>query len=257
MLRFLIFALSLARCLSLVTSTSATAAEKTFCSNTAPNVVVFLDVTTPYDEGDKATLVEGVSRIFEALEGGTRLSMRTIEDESTSSHRLVDICIPFCPSEGFWIDLLSDCTDGVIIDTKKQQRLMISEALVQTTKNRPELSHSAIVRTIALHAPEEFAEGRENRIYMFSDMIENSDYLSGKDFSRKPNDALIARLEQDQLIPNLNGAAVKVFGVGRGGSAARAPLTQERLTKLQDFWTRFFKTAGASVTLQQNLGVSD
>ena len=106
-------------------------------------------------------------------------------------------------------------------------------------------------------AAEEFAEGRENRIYIFSDMIENSEYLSGKDFSRKPNEALIAMLEQDRLIPNLAGATVKVFGVGRGGSAARAPLPQDRLTKLHDFWTRFFTAAGASVTLTQNFGLSD
>jgi hypothetical protein len=106
-------------------------------------------------------------------------------------------------------------------------------------------------------AAEEFAERRENRFYLFSDMIENSDYLSGKDFSRKPNEALIGKLEKDRLIPNLSGATVKVFGVGRGGSAERAPLAQERLIKLQDFWTRFFAAAGASVTLTQNFGLSD
>lgn len=231
--------------------------DPSFCSNEAPNIVALLDITTPYDKADKASLIEGISRVFEALADGSRLSIRTIEDESTASDKLVDLCIPYCESKGFLDDLLSSCTQGVVINERKNRRHQISAALIEATKDRSELPYSAIIRTISMVAAEEFAEGRENRIYIFSDMIENSDYLSGKDFSRKPNDALIAKLEQDHLIPNLAGATVKVFGVGRGGSAARAPLTQERLTKLQDFWTRFFTNAGASVTLQQNLGVSD
>jgi hypothetical protein len=239
------------------TSHAQATLDARFCSNTAPNVIAFLDVTTPYDEADKTSLVDGISRIFEALEDGSRLSIRTIEDESTASDRLVDLCIPYCESKGFLDDLLSTCTEGVVINERKHRRQQISAALFETTRDRAELPHSAIIRTIAMVAAEEFAEGRENRIYVFSDMIENSDYLSGKDFSRKPNDALIAQLEQDRLIPKLGGATVKVFGVGRGGSAARAALSQERLNKLQDFWTRFFTAAGASVTLTQNFGLSD
>ena len=68
-------------------------------------------------------------------------------------------------------------------------------------------------------AAEEFAEGRENRIYIFSDMIENSDYLSGKDFSRKPNDALIAMLEQDRLIQTFRLLPSRCSG----SAAAEAP----------------------------------
>lgn len=239
------------------TSHAQTTLDARFCSETAPNVVVFLDVTTPYDGSDKASLVDGISKIFEALEDGARLSIRTIEDESTASQRLVDLCIPYCSSEGFLKDLLSSCTQGVVINERKQRRRQISAALYETTRDRPELSYSAIIRTIAIVAPEEFAEGRENRIFVFSDMIENSEYLSGKDFARKPNDTLIAKVEHDRLIPSLTGATVRIFGVGRGGSAGRAPLPQERLTKLHDFWTRFFTAAGASVTLTQNLGLSD
>jgi hypothetical protein len=228
-----------------------------FCSDAAPNVVALLDVTTPYDEADKTSLIEGISRIFEGLEDGARLSIRTIEDKSTSSQRLIQLCIPYCPDEGFFGGLLSKCTEGVVINERKHRRLQVSQALIQATRDRAELPHSAIIRTIAIVAAEEFAQGRENRFYLFSDMIENSDYLSGKDFSRTPNDTLIDQLEKDRLIPNLSGAAVKVFGVGRGGSAERSPLSQERLTKLHDFWTRFFAAGGASVTLTQNFGLSD
>jgi len=243
--------------LSLFGNPAAGYEKQRFCSDTAPNVVAFLDITTPYDEADKASLIEGISRIFEGLEDGARLSIRTIEDKSTSSHRLIELCIPYCPDEGFLKGLLSTCTEGVVINERKHRRLQVSAALMETTRDRIELPYSAIIRTIAMVAAEEFAEGRENRFYLFSDMIENSDYISGKDFSRKPNDDLIGMLEEDRLIPNLSGATVKVFGVGRGGSAERAPLTQERLTQLHDFWTRFFAATGASVTLTQNFGLSD
>ena len=81
-------------------SSHAQTADSRFCSDTAPNVVAFLDVTTPYDEADKASLIEGISRIFEGLEDGSRFSIRTIENKSTSSDRLVDLCIPYCEIKG-------------------------------------------------------------------------------------------------------------------------------------------------------------
>jgi hypothetical protein len=55
-------------------------------------------------------------------------------------------------------------------------------------------------------------------------------------------------------VPNLQGAAVKIFGVGRGGGEERTPLSVPRLNKLLDFWNTLFERSGASpVTISQNL----
>jgi hypothetical protein len=235
----------------------AAGVERRFCSDDAENVLILLDVTTPYDDADKTTLVDGISRIYEGLPDGARLSIRTIEDQPTASHRLVDLCIPYCPSEGFLKDLLSKCTQGVVISERKHQRQQISKALYGTTRERAELPHSAIARTIATVAPEEFVPGRQNKIYIFSDMIENSDYLSGADFWRKPNVEILEKMSADHVVPDFSGATATIFGVGRGGGVGRTPLPQERLIKLQDFWALYFRATGATATLKQNLGITD
>ena len=90
--------------------------------------------------------------------------------------------------------------------------------------------------------------------YIFSDLIENSEYLPGQEFYEEPDAALIGRIEADNLVPSLQGAAVKIFGVGRGGGEERTPLSVRRLNKLLDFWNTLFERSGAApVTISQNL----
>ena len=55
-------------------------------------------------------------------------------------------------------------------------------------------------------------------------------------------------------VPNLQGARVKIFGVGRGGGAERMPLPIPGLNKLLDFWNTLFTRSGAArVMISQNL----
>ena len=57
-------------------------------------------------------------------------------------------------------------------------------------------------------------------------------------------------------MPQLAGAKVHVFGVGRSGTAERAALPIERLNKIEAFWSGLFKQGGsASVSISQNLAV--
>ncbi len=83
-------------------------------------------------------------------------------------------------------------------------------------------------------------------------MIENSEYIRGE--AIRPNDAFIAPIEVDNLVPNLQGAAAKFCGVDRGGREERTPLSVPRLNKLLDFWNTLFERSGAApVTISQNL----
>ena len=235
-----------------------TSEETRFCSDSAPNVVLYLDVTTPYDEADKEALIDGISKIFERIEGGSRLSMRTIADAFSRGRRLIETCAPYCPENGFFSDLLSDCTEGVVINERKRQRRLVSEKLLEQMGARSELPHSEIVRTIAISAKEEYIEDRDNRFYIFSDMIENSEFLPGVEFFRRENAEILSGLEKDGLIPYLAGAEIRIFGIGRGGnSATREALSQDRLNKINSFWQLFFAATGAKVTMQQNLGIGD
>ena len=131
-----------------------------FCSDTAANIVFYLDVTTPYDAADRDTLVSGISQIFDNLQEGARLSIRTIEDAFSSSDRLLDMCVPYCPSGGFFADLFSSCTEGVVINEKKKLRADIRLAIAHRLDAATELPNSEIIRTISSSASEEYRAGR-------------------------------------------------------------------------------------------------
>lgn len=225
-----------------------------FCDESATNVVLFLDVTTPYDEADRSTLVSGIEGIFDSLDDGDRISIRTIEDAFSSSDRLLDMCVPYCPSKGFFRDLFSNCTMGVVINERKRLRAAVKLTLHNRLKAARELPNSEIIRTISTAGKEEYRPDRQNQIYIFSDMIENSAYLSGRTFYSSEVQPLINRLKGDGLVPHLNGATVHVFGFGRTGvPSERAALDQEKLNRISAFWTAYFGAAGASLSMQQHL----
>ena len=226
-----------------------------YCSDGADNVVVYIDRTTPYDDIDKKDLVDGVSRLFETLDGGERFSMRTIADNFAASANLLDECVPVCHSSSLLGDLFSGCTEGVVINDKKHLRQTVVQQLKDILTDFVELPNSEIVRTLGLSASSEFRAGRPNRFYIFTDLIENSQYLTGKTFFTTKNSVLLPRIAKDGLIPDLHGATVRIFGVGRGGNPGdRRPLDQALLEKLLGFWRGYFEAADATVTIQQALG---
>lgn len=252
MSRRLVLAIAtIAACLS----ASPAFAANNYCVDTADNVVVYVDKTTPYDDKDKTALVDGIDRLFESLRGGERFTIRTIAESYTSSVTLLDACAPFCPDAGFLGDLFGSCTEGVMLNDRKRLREQVVQQLKALLGNFVELPNSEIVGTIARTAPEELRPGHRSRFFLFTDLIENSVYLPGKQFFSDKNDALLKRLAADGLVPDLGGADVLVFGVGRGGNPTdRHPLDQKLLEKLMGFWQAYFAAAHASVSIQQSLG---
>ncbi len=250
----------LALCVSMQLAAGGAVAGTTskYCSDKADNVVVYVDRTTPYDAIDKKDLVDGVSRLFETLKGGERFSMRTIADNFAASTSLLDECLPVCHAGGLFGDLFSGCTEGVVINDTKHLRQAVVEQIKNLLDNFVELPNSSIVRTLGLSAPAELRPGRANRFYIFTDLIENSRYLPGKEFFTTKNSLLLKHIAKDGLVPDLQGATVRIFGVGRGGSPGdRHALDQALLEKLLDFWRHYFEAAHAQVTIHQALGVVD
>ncbi len=233
--------------------TPAFAADNKYCLPDSDNVVVYVDRTTPYDDLDKKALVDGVALVFEALEGGERFSIRSIADSFATSERLVEACVPICANQGFLDDLFSDCTEGVMINDRKKLKTRIVQTLQKLLANFVELPNSEIVRTLALSTAEEMRQNRRNRVFLFSDLIENSVYLPGKEFFSTRTKPLLAKLEADGLVPDWQGTVVHVFGVGRSGKPGRPPLDQPLLEKLTEFWRAYFDGAGATVSIQQSL----
>ncbi len=231
-----------------------------FCSPTKANVVFFIDVTTPYDAIDRKALVEGIGTVFESLDGGSRIAVRTIADTFANSTTVLDECVPYCEPGGFFESFFwSDCTEGVVINEKKHLRARVDAALSDRMEQSSELKYSEIIRTLAMPGAGEFREGRQNRFFVFSDMIENSQYLSGAKFFAGKNAAIVSMLAKDRLVPGLPGVEMSVFGIGRTGDPKdRQALPQDKLEKLIDFWETYFSLAGTSPPrLRQTLGALD
>ena len=229
-----------------------------YCAPEGRNILLFLDVTTPYDAQDKTILVDGLQRIVSGLKGGDRIIIRTIGDSAAHSDRLVDKCMPYCPPKGFWEDLLSDCTGGLVLNHKRILIAEIRDKARARLDNFRELEFSDIITTISLVSREELSGKKETEVFLFSDLIENSPFMPGGEFLMLPNVDLLKRVGENQLLPQLQGAKIHVFGVGRGGTADRTALPIERLNKILEFWNSLFRDGGSqSVDINQNLAVQE
>jgi hypothetical protein len=226
--------------------------NKDYCRGGGRLVLLLIDITTPYDQTDKNAIVQMTDRVLTSIEGGDRLIVRTISDSHTRSERLAERCIPHCPESALWKRMLN-CSDGLIRTDFDAVRAEIIAAMRNRLATFHDLPYSDIVRTISTVLQEERRDVGEVSLYMYSDLIENSDYFPSKYLFSYTLQRLIFGLQHYKLIPNLKGAKVQVAGFGRAGTADRRPLKIEELNKLREFWSGLFKEAGAaSISISQN-----
>lgn len=246
----------LAMCVVCVSSAAAQPKpNKDFCDSGGTNLLFVIDTTTPYDDKDKELLIRAVGQMFEILHGGERLVIRTITDSFSTSDRVVERCIPRCKATG-WFDELINCNQGLIVNETKKAKHDIVEAFRAHLSTVTPRTRSDIARSLANISREDARPGGPNLIYIFSDMIENSDHVPGRQFFAVENKRLLAHMRKYGLVASLKGAEVHVFGFGRDGTDARNPLQIGTQQKLQEFWRAYFKAAGANlVEMGQNVVV--
>jgi hypothetical protein len=234
------------------TAVAQTGDNRNYCKSDGRVALFLVDITTPYDQTDKDLIVRATDKILASLAGGEKVIIRTITDSVTRSEQLVERCIPFCAAEG--LSRLFSCNDGAIRTDRENVYEDIVGSLRQRLAKFEEKRHSDIVRTVLLAAKEDAVNGRKLSLYIYSDLIENSEYLSGRRFFSTPVPQLLAKLQKDKLIPSLKNADVHIAGVGRGGTKDRRPLTVAEQRKVTEFWSAYFKQAGADpVDIGQNI----
>jgi len=234
------------------TAIAQTGDNRSYCKSDVRIALFLVDITTPYDQTDKDLIVKATDKILASLTGGEKVIIRTITDSVTRSEQLVERCIPFCAAEG--LGRLFLCNDGQIRTDRESVYEDIVGALRQRLSKFEEKRHSDIVRTVLLAAKEDAVNGHKLSLYIYSDLIENSDYLSGRKLFSTSVPQLIAMLQKDKLIPSLKDADVHVAGVGRGATKDRRPLTVAEQRKVTDFWSAYFKLSGAeSIDVGQNI----
>jgi hypothetical protein len=239
-------------CYLIGTALAQTGDNRSYCKSDGRIALFLVDITTPYDQTDKDLIVKATDKILASLVGGEKVIIRTITDSHTRSEQLVERCIPFCAAEG--LSRIFLCNDGAIRTDRENVYEDIVGSLRQRLSKFEERRHSDILRTVLLAAKEDAINGHKLSLYIYSDLIENSEYLSGRKFFSTAVPRLIATLQKDKLIPSLKNADVHIAGVGRGGTKDRRPLTVAEQRKVSEFWEAYFKEAGAnSIDIGQNI----
>jgi hypothetical protein len=217
-----------------------------FCRADADEVLILLDITTALDQRARDLLEDGVRQIVDYLEPGESLKVVTIADEVTHSELLLDDCVPYCPQDLGTI-VLGNCTEGLLRLENRRLQNDLAGALRGRLQHTKDLPYSEIVRTLRAATQSRDME-RALELYVFSDLIENSELIPGKEFWTTPATALLAKVESYALLPNLSHSSVWAFGIGRRGSGDRAALSADRMLVLERFWTAYFAAAGAETT---------
>jgi hypothetical protein len=222
-----------------------------YCTPSGTFRVILIDVTTPYDKTDKDAISSIIQRTLIGAGEGDRIVVRTITDSYTRSERLIERCIPSCKAEG--IRRLT-CNDGLMRVDRDKIRSDMIEVLGSKLSKFEELKYSDIIRTINRSANEDIGSNQKIEIIIYSDLIENSDYLVTKSFFYYSTEFLMAGLKKLGFVPDLRGANVNVAGVGRSDAADRHPLGLKEMSKINEFWRAYFSEAKAgSVYIGQNL----
>lgn len=223
-----------------------------FCRSDADEVLILVDITTALDQRARDLLQDGVRQIIEHLEPGESLKVLTIADEVTHSELLLDECVPFCQQDLGTV-IFGNCTEGLLrLETRRLQN-DLAGALRGRLQRTEDLPFSEIVRTLRA-ATQSRQASRRLELYVFSDLIENSALIPAKEFWATPPGALLEKVRDYSLLPDLSNGTAFVFGIGRRGTGAREALSADRMRTLETFWSAYFDAAGIdTITLSEFL----
>jgi len=225
-----------------LTPASAASKSNSFCSSNAANVVLLIDITSKFDERSKLVFQQGISKIVSHIQDGEKFSIFTIQESFTQTRHIFEGCSPFCnPSAGF----TSSCTEGKARLDKRKFQQTIGSALNKTLKSTRDLVSSDILRSLYFATIGFQKQSKPLKLYIFSDLIENSDFLSGRSFFSSKISKILRNISKNNLLPDFTNSKVRVFGIGRGGTAERKPLSQTNLNRVRRFWDAYFKASGS------------
>ena len=230
----------------------ANAAGQNYCQYSDRSTLIFVDRTTQYDDVDKELFVRGFERIVSSFQAGDRVSVNTIAGDYSRSERVFDRCVPGCPDSGVLSWLISTCRSMQARADFSDFRTELARTVRRLLDELQSYKRSDIVRTLArvTQAMSRVRAGTEGGrligdVFVFSDLLENSDHLPWPGIVRDPPAALTQHLSKLEILPRLTGARVAAFGIGRRHDSERNPLGASDENRLRDAWTAIFKAGGA------------
>ncbi|MDT7951924.1 MAG: hypothetical protein RQ966_10520 [Acetobacteraceae bacterium] len=230
--------------LALLGGGSARAAD--YCGYGHGTAVLFVDRTTAFDATDKTLFLQALDGLIGGLGAGDRLVLYTMTGAYTESQKLFDQCKPGCLDNGFFSDLMSSCRPVVARSDAVAFTRKLAETLAGLLQRPAETRFSDLFRTVA-DALRPYVAGPQKllKVYMFSDLIENSTLLPERELKRLPPAAAVQRLQAAGVMAAFGGAEVRVFGFGRDDSLGRPPLPQAERQRIAQTWRLWFAAGGA------------
>lgn len=222
-----------------------------YCAFGQTSSLFLIDQTTPYDDTDRAVITESIGTVVDQLGPGDRIVLATISDHYTKSSRLINACKPGCPEgKGALDSMVGGCSSMKALADERQFMASLVQTLAPAVRGSSSFDRSAIMSTIAQWTQAPPGGQSFSSVYIFSDMLENSQALPWSDFRSMEPDAAMALAEQLRYVPAVQGADVRIVGFGRSHNPGRPPLDPELDARLREFWTVYFYAGGASVIFE-------
>jgi len=226
-----------------------------YCHFSERRLLLFIDRTTQYDRQDREVFAEGLEGIFSSLAIGDELIVHTIEDAFSNSKQIFKECYPGCPDQGLMGWIRGSCKAMEARGDRARFQRMLAASGQNLLHSPMAFRHSDIAQTIMTVLQSNALPDRPvSRIFIFSDMLENSRELPWPAVLRTPARRLAESLHETGAQIRLKGVSIEVFGFGRSHDDARTPLSIKQRQTLVRFWDGYFGAFGAtSVTLGSRL----
>jgi hypothetical protein len=222
-----------------------------YCAFGSTSSLFLIDQTTPYDDTDRAAITESIGTVVDQLGAGDRIVLATIGEHYTQSTGLINACKPGCPDgQGALDSMMGGCSSMKALADERQFMGSLAQTLAPAVQGSASADHSAILSTIAQWTQAPPGGQPFTHVYIFSDMLENSQAVPWSEFRTMQPDVAMAAAEKFRLLPSVRGADVRIVGFGRSHNPGRPPLDPELDARLREFWADYFRAGGASVTFE-------
>jgi len=230
----------------LAVSASPVQAEQDYCRFGSRSVLFLVDVTSPYDDTNRRVVVESLGGVLNSLASGDRLVMATIERHYSETRRVFNACLPGCPPSSN--PLFSSCSGALARRDRQGFEGRLAAAIRPLAANARNLPNSDITGTVAQETRSPLGGRPYSQVYIYSDMLENSQALAWARLRAMEPAAAIGIVRSNNLIPSVHNAEVRIAGFGRLHNVPHDPLPAGADMRLREFWRLYFEAGGARST---------
>ena len=236
-----------------VSQQSLAQSQDEYCEYGSRTVLFLLDRTMIYDAKDRELISEGVNRILPRLQVGDRFVLQSITSDYVMGDRAFDRCMPGCPSgTSFFSKYLGQCNSVKASADKSRFNAALGDVFRGYLREIAEYGRSDIVRSIS-EVTRSIARNRGpetirrdlGEVYVFSDLLENSEDFPWPTIIAKDPNGLVKEMDSMGLVPDFQGATISVFGYGRLHDRERTALNTITDRRLRDFWSMYFEIGEA------------